>query len=257
MAAGLMAFVLLYVVLYVRQVRAREEAQALLLELESAHHQLQSYAERIQELTIDQERQRMARELHDTLVQGVAGLILKLEAADSHLEGGNIQRGQAVVQQAMQRARETLHDARRAIEALRPVALEQGTLIEALGDEVDRFAAASGIHISYNVDGRPPGLSPEVAQDVLRIVQESLRNVRRHAQASEVQVRLACDAGRFAVTVQDDGLGFDPAGVRGRPGFYGLVGMQERAERAGGSLSVDSAPGRGTTVVLRLEATGA
>ena len=199
----------------------------------------------------------MARELHDTLVQGVAGLILQLEAADSHLEGGNTPRGQAVVQQALQRARETLHDARRAIQALRPVALEQGTLVEAVGNEVDRFAAASGIQIAYNVDGRPPSLSPEVAQDVLRIVQESLRNARRHAQASEVQVRLAGDAGRFAVTIQDDGVGFDPAQVRGRPGFYGLVGMQERAERAGGNLSVDSAPGRGTTVVLRLEGTGA
>jgi NarL family two-component system sensor histidine kinase YdfH len=252
MVAGLLAFVLLYVVLYIRQVRAREEAQALARELEEANAQLQAYAGQVQALTIDQERQRMARELHDTLAQGLAGLVLQLEAADSHLEGSNVPRAQELVQQAMLRARETLHGARRAIQDLRPVALEQGGLVDAIGDEVDRFVATTGVATSFRVDVTQPDLSPEVAQDVLRIIQESLSNVGRHAGASQVQVRLAQGGDGLRVVVQDDGAGFDVAEAFERAGCFGMVGMRERAARAGGSLAVESDPGHGTRVTLKL-----
>jgi len=164
MVGLLFLFVLTYVVLLMRQAEARERAQALLRELEAAHRQLQEYAAKVEELTLSRERERMARELHDTLAQGVAGLILQMEAADSHLESGDPARAQAVVQQAMQRARTTLHDARRAIQALRPAALEQGSLIDALGREVDQFAATTGVRATFEVDASPPDVSPEVAQ---------------------------------------------------------------------------------------------
>jgi NarL family two-component system sensor histidine kinase YdfH len=248
-----LAFVLIYVVLFVRQEQAREQAQALLQELEVAHRQLQEYAAQVEELSVGRERQRMARELHDTLAQGLAGLILQLEAADSHLEGGNPTRAQEVVQQAMQRARTTLHEARRAIQSLRPAALEQGSLIDALGREIDQFAATTGVRTAFEVDAGPPHVSPETAQDILRIVQESLSNVARHAQASHVRVRLAENGhGLAVVVVQDDGVGFDPAEGLERPGCYGVAGMQERARRLGGALRMESAPGEGTSVVLRI-----
>ena len=244
------AFVAVYVVLFVRQAEARKRAQELLLDLEVAHRKLQQYAAQVEELTISRERERMARELHDTLAQGLAGLVLQLEAADSHLENGNPARAQAVVLQAMQRARTTLDEARRAIQALRPAALEQGSLVDAIGREADQFAANTGIRTTLEVDASPPEVSPEMAQDVLRIVQESLTNVSRHAQASHVLVRLARSNGGLQVVVQDDGVGFDPAKVLEQPGRFGLAGMQERARRLGGELWVESERGRGTRIVL-------
>ncbi len=249
----MLAFVLVYVILYNRQVQAREDAQALLQELEEAHRQLKEYADQVEELTISQERQRMARELHDTLAQGLAGLILQLEAVDSHLEAGNQARAQAVVQQAMQRARTTLHEARSAIQALRPAALEQGNLVEALGDEVEQFSATAGIGAAFEVAGAPPRVAPETSLEILRIVQEALSNTARHAQASHVLVRLATGGPGLRVVIKDDGLGFDPAEGLERPGCFGLAGMRERAERIGGTLQVESQVGRGTSVVLSVE----
>ncbi|UCC61816.1 MAG: sensor histidine kinase [Anaerolineae bacterium] len=253
MLAGMAVFVIVYVLLYVRQVEARKRAQEMVQELEIAHRRLQEYAAQVKELTVSQERQRMARELHDTLAQGLAGLILQLEAADSHLENSNPARAQAVVQQAMERARTTLHEARRAIQALRPAELEQGNLIDALGQVIDQFAAQAGVRMTFDVNAGPLVVPPDVAQDVLRIVQESLTNVGRHAQASHVRVRLARQGEGLQIVIEDDGLGFDPAEASTQPGCFGLAGMQERAQRLGGELRVESERGQGTRVVLAVE----
>jgi NarL family two-component system sensor histidine kinase YdfH len=250
--ALVLAFVLVYVVLFGRQAQAREQAQELLRELEAAHRQLQAYADRVEELTISQERERMARELHDTLAQGLAGLILQLEAADSHLDHGDPLQAQEVVQQAMRRARTTLDEARRAIRALRPAVLEYGSLIEALGREVDQFAEGTGVRAVLDVAAGSPDVSPEMAQDILRIVQESLSNVARHAHAGHVLVQLAKTEQGFQVVVKDDGVGFDPAQAWERPDCFGLAGMQERAERLGGALRVESERTQGTTVELHI-----
>jgi NarL family two-component system sensor histidine kinase YdfH len=249
----MLLFVFIYVTLLVRQVEARQQAQRLLRQLEAAHQQLQDYANRIEELTISQERERMARELHDTLAQGLAGLILQLEAADSHLESENLPRAQAVVQQAMQRARTTLDEARRAIQALRPSALEEGDLIHALQREVDQFTATTGVLTTFDVADGLPDLPADPAQNVLRIVQESLTNAARHADASHVLVQVAADAGTLQVIVQDDGVGFDLDEGMERPGCFGLAGMRERAQRIGGELYLETMPGEGTKVVLNIE----
>jgi len=250
---GLMlAFVVIYVLLFVRQVEARERAQALLHELETAHRQLQAYADQVEELTLGRERERMAREFHDTLAQGLAGLILQLEAADSYLENDNPVRAQEIVQQAMQRARTTLDEARRAIQALRPSALERGSLIDALGQAIDQFGATTSVRTTFEVDTRPPGVSQEAAQDILRIVQESLSNVAHHAHADHVLVQLAERDGGLHLVVQDDGVGFDLAEGLERPSCFGLAGMQERASRLGGTLRVESAPEEGTKVTLEI-----
>jgi len=249
--AIMMPFVVIYVALFARQVKARERAQMLLSELEAAHRQLQEYAGQVEELTIIQERERMARELHDTLAQGVAGLIMQLEAVDSHLENEKTVRAQEVVQQAMRRARTTLDEARRAIRALRPAALEQGNLIDALGQVVDKFAAESAVQAAFEVETGPLGVSPEAAQEILRIVQEGLSNAARHAGASHVLVRLAEKEGLLRVVVQDDGVGFEPGEVAA-PDRFGLAGMEERARRLGGALRVKSERGKGTRVTLEV-----
>jgi NarL family two-component system sensor histidine kinase YdfH len=250
--ALVLAFVLIYVVLFQRQAQARERSQELLRELEAAHRQLRAYADQVEALTLSRERERMARELHDTLAQGLAGLILQLEAADSHLESGDAGRAQQVVQGAMRRARSTLDEARRAIQALRPAALEQRSLIDALGREVDQFAERTGVRAVLDVDARPPKVSAGRAQGILRIVQESLSNVARHAEADQVLVRLTGAEEGLRVVIQDDGVGFNPAQAWERSDCFGLAGMRERAERLGGTIRVESGPDQGTTVTLEI-----
>ena len=130
LATALMVFfVVAYVSLYSRQTEARARAQALLSELETAHRELAEYAARVEDLTLAAERQRMARELHDTLAQGLAGLILQLEAANSHLASGRVERAKEILVQAMTRARNTLADARRAIGDLRQGAAVPGRFV--------------------------------------------------------------------------------------------------------------------------------
>jgi NarL family two-component system sensor histidine kinase YdfH len=242
-----LAFTVIYVVLFNRQVEARQRAQALLEELESAHRRLREYADQVEELTLGRERERMGRELHDTLAQGLAGLIMQLEAIDSHLETGGTERARAVLQQAMQRSRTTLHEARRAIQALHASALERGDLAEALRREAESFAATAGVPCRCDVASGSLVVAPERAQEILRIVQESLANAARHARARSVEVRLREDRGELRLVVSDDGVGFDADRMSGG---FGLAGMRERAARLGGTLRVDSRPGAGTTVEL-------
>ena len=151
-------FVGMYVILYTRQAEAREKAQALAAELEKANHQLSEYAAQVEDLTITNERQRMARELHDTLSQGLAGLILQLEAADAHLTNNRKDKAQAIIGNAMEQARATLTDARHAIDDLRQSSAED--LDAALRLEIDRFTNATGIPILFHSDQTPPLPAP-------------------------------------------------------------------------------------------------
>lgn len=244
-------FVLVYVVLFKRQATARERAQALLEELEVAHRQLAEYAGRVEALTLAAERQRLARELHDTLAQGLAGLILQLEAASSHLEEGRAGRAQEILRQAMGRARATLGEARQAIGDLRSESPAVEDLSQALGEATRRFTEATGIPCNLKTD-LPFQLRDSLAGQALRAVTEGLANVARHARASRAEVRLSVENGELEVIVRDDGAGFNLALAAGQAGHYGLLGLSERARLAGGSLEVASAPGAGTTLRLKL-----
>ena len=248
MALPTALFVVVYVVLYGRQAEARARAQALLTELETANRQLTEYANQVEDLTLAAERQRMARELHDTLAQGLAGLILQLEAADLHLSGHHAERAQVILQQAMARARATLADSRRAIDELR--LHSPGDLAATLREEANRFSSATGIPCSVELTAWPR--LPEIIGDhAARAVAEALSNVARHAQATRVVVRLAGDEDWVEVEIRDDGVGFDPA-ITPAAGHYGLLGMRERARLVGGRLEVISAIGSGATLKLRL-----
>ncbi|MFN2283557.1 MAG: sensor histidine kinase [Anaerolineae bacterium] len=250
-APPLTLFVVIYVVLYGRQVEARERAQTLLRDLEAAHRELADYAARVEDLTLAAERQRMARELHDTLAQGVAGLILQLEAVDSHLAAGRTERAQGIVQQAMGRARATLADARQAIGDLRKTQLSAPDLTSALRDETAHFTDATGIPCALDL-ALPDLLSNELCEHVLRAVAEGLTNVARHAQARHVWVSVQEVEDWLVVEVRDDGVGFDPVAALARAGHYGLIGLRERARLVGGTLDIASRPGDGTRLTLRL-----
>lgn len=244
-------FILVYVVMYVRESEARGQAQNLLQELEVANRQLTEYAAQVEDLTLANERQRMARELHDTLAQGLAGLVLQLEAIDSHLSRGNTAKAQSITQQAMDRARSTLADARRAIDDLRSGDLSDIDLETAVREETDRFTAASGIPCKVSI-ALPPSVPEEVSECARRVVNEALANIARYAQARNAAISLQQidHAHALNIEVRDDGMGFDPAQIGA--GHYGLIGLRERVQLIGGTLNIESSPGQGTTLKAQL-----
>ena len=245
-------FVGLVVVLYKRQVEAREQAHQLVAELEQANRQISAYAERVEELTLANERQRMARELHDTLSQDVAGLVLQLEAVNAHLNAGRNARAQAIVQQAMARARSTLRTARAAIDDLR--ARDAGVrLSERLDALCGRFRAEREVACDVTVEaGIWDASLPMALQEHLeRILSEALTNIGKHARATHVTVDVQAKADTLTLRVEDNGVGFEATQLP-QTGHYGLHGLHERARLLGGILRIQSARGAGTTIMLEM-----
>jgi NarL family two-component system sensor histidine kinase YdfH len=240
-------FVSMYVTLYIRQTEARERAQLLADELEAANRQLSEYSARVEDLTIANERQRMARELHDTLSQGLAGLILQLEAVDAHLAGGRAEKARAIITNAMLNARATLADARRAIDDLRRD--NSGDLQELLRFEVARFETATGIPCAYQAHLAGP-VSEAVKETVIRAAAEVLTNIAQHARASGASLSIETTDDSLNITVRDDGQGFDPAQIPA--GHYGLLGLRERIRLSNGTLSIQSAPGKGAAIQISI-----
>ena len=233
-----------------QQARARAQTQKLLQELEQAHRQLADDAIRIEDLTRTAERQRMARELHDTLAQGLAGLILQLEAVKAHLVAEREERALEIVIQAMGRARTTLAAARSAIDDLRTETITPTDLQHALEEEIGRFTAATGIPCTTQFFSLAP--VPEAfGESIMRSVAEGLLNIARHAQASQVWVCVAQHDLELAIEVRDNGRGFDPTAVA-QQGHYGLLGLRERARLLDGQFVLLTAPGEGTTFRLLL-----
>ncbi|HNT53117.1 MAG TPA: sensor histidine kinase [Anaerolineaceae bacterium] len=246
-ALPMVIFVVIYVEMYTRQSNANERAQTLLNELETANRQLTNYAEQVEDLTIAAERQRMARELHDTLSQGLAGLILQLEAANAHLESGRGEKAHQIIQNTMERARTTLAEARRAIDDLRGPAAPACTDI--LQDEVTHFSASTGIPCTLEID-IPRALPASLCDTLQRILAEGLANIAQHARATQSQVIVTAQNGTLQLQIHDNGQGFDPQTVPA--GHYGLIGIRERIELTGGTLEIESGPGQGTQIIARI-----
>lgn len=204
------------------------------------------------------ERQRLAREIHDTLAQGFTSIVMQLEAAEQALESDPRQTA-VHIDRARRTARTNLAEARRTVDALRPQPLEHAALANALHTVADRWHDAhdDDVEVSITVDGEPVAMAPEVDTTVLRITQEALTNIGRHAEASHAVVTLSYLGDLVLLDVQDDGVGFDIAdGERprraGSGGGYGLVAMRERVALLGGELTVESRPGEGTTIAARI-----
>jgi signal transduction histidine kinase len=196
-----------------------------------------------------EERQRLAREIHDTLAQGFAGIAVHLERAEQ-LDPLAGSAAKPHLDLAKSVAREGLEDARRMLAALRPEILTQRALPEALSRVCQEWTRRTGITANFSITGAASPMHPDIELTILRSVQEALTNVGRHAGARTVAVTLSYMEDVLVLDVQDDGRGFVPALAVG--GGYGLAGMRERAERLAGGFSLESVPGEGTTISLTL-----
>lgn len=254
----LILFVIACVLLYIQQGRAHQQDQAFLRELETAHaelktthRRLEEYAIQVEDLTLIAERQRLARELHDTLAQGLVGMTMQLETIDALLLREQYQQARAIVQQAMTRARITLTEARSAIEDLRSETQETPNFLQAVQHEIQRFTAATGIPCTCSLP-ETLQLPATVHEHLVRLVTEGLLNIARHAQATHARVCVTRDQERLVFEIGDDGIGFDPAIAVQQAGHYGLLGLRERARLLQGQLIIFSAPGKGTTIRIQL-----
>lgn len=223
----------------------------------AAHRRLQQYAATVEQLTISRERNRLARELHDTLAHSLSAATVQLEAVRSvwHVDRA---RAQTLLDQTDETIRRGLVEARRAMQRLRASPLEDkgltGALRELAETAAERSGAALQLRMEPNLDGH---VAPAAEQGLYRIAQEALENVVRHAEARNIGVRLEARDGRLVLTVKDDGQGITAAGDEQngqspiRNGL-GILGMKERAGVVGGQLDIDSRPGMGTTVRLAI-----
>ncbi|MBX0326395.1 sensor histidine kinase [Oscillochloris sp. ZM17-4] len=197
------------------------------------------------------ERNRIARELHDTIAQGLTAVTMQIEAAQRAADR-DPERMRARLGRAHVLARETLADVRRSVWALAAPEIPGDDLGAALAEQARRFAERTGLAASYRHSGPPLDLPGERAIQALRIVQEALQNIEKHAGAASVEVGSCSEGGGVQVWVSDDGRGFDPAAPPAGGGGFGLVSLRERARLAGGALEVDSAPGAGARVALHI-----
>jgi signal transduction histidine kinase len=211
-----------------------------------------SLYERSRELSIVEERNRLARELHDSVTQKLFGLTLTAEAAATVIDRDPAE-AKAQLQRLQELTRGAMEELRSLIFELRPPAAESEGLATALRKHVDVLQRVHGHVVELRVEGdAEPAGDGRRAGEVLRIAQEALQNALRHADATRVDVRLDGHDGRLRLAVADDGVGFDPAepGLRARR--LGLTSMEERARALGGTLTIDSRPGAGTTVALEV-----
>jgi len=218
-----------------RQDDQRRKLETALRENAGLHQQLLVQA---REAGVLDERARMAREIHDTIAQGLTGIVTQLEAAEEsrdpkrHLDA------------AAKLARESLSEARRSVQALRPQPLEEARLPEALATVAEGWAALNGVAAAVATTGDPRPLPVDVEATLLRTAQEALANVAKHASATRVGLTLSYMEDQVTLDVRDDGVG----GAAARPGGFGLTSMSERIAGLHGALAIESEPGAGTAV---------
>jgi signal transduction histidine kinase len=230
------------------------DLEAALEENAGLHVQLLTQA---REAGVLDERQRLAREIHDTLAQGLTGIITQLEAAEQAHEDRVVSRRH--VDQALSLARESLTEARRSVQALRPETLEGSRLADAIGDMAARWSVSTSVPLQMETTGRPMPLLVDLEVTLFRVAQEALTNVAKHAVASKVGVTLSYMDDVVLLDVRDDGIGFTPGSAsalsQSAAGHgFGLKGMSQRLRRVGGRLEIESNPGAGTAISARVPA---
>jgi signal transduction histidine kinase len=195
-----------------------------------------------------EERARLAREIHDTLAQGFVGISSQLDAVAMSMPAESTP-ARSYLDLARRMARHSLTEARRSVMDLRASALEGQDLAAAIQSGTLLLTAGSGVELLVNVTGPVTELPEEMEQHLLRIAQEAVTNVLKHAGASRIWVKIHVEARKLYLRIVDDGRGFDQHDVfASRGGHFGLIGMRERAERLGGELHLASHPGEGTQV---------
>ena len=224
------------------RLRAQAALERVNRELELSHERLRALSRRLLEIQ-EEERARLARDLHDDIGQALTALKIQVES----LRGarGAAPSSASRVEDCVDTIQSTLERVRQLSLSLRPPQLDDLGLAAALRSHLDRQARVAGLASHFDAADAPPELSPDTETACFRVAQEAITNVLRHARARNLWVRLYDDAGRLALSVRDDGAGFDVRAVRG----LGLAGMEERTALVGGSLELRAAPGKGTIVL--------
>jgi signal transduction histidine kinase len=229
---------------------AREQSQKQQAELQSAYHQLQTYTAQAEELAILQERNRLARELHDSVTQSLHSATLLAEAGQRVASAGDIERARGYLIRLGEISQQALRQMRLLVYELRPWALSGVGLVGALQQRLDAVERRSGVEVHLSAEEELE-LADRVEEELYRIAMEALNNALKHANPTVVTVTLRKETKHKLVCIElritDDGLGFDPDTKAGEGGM-GLVSMQERIEKLGGELTILSTPGEGTQV---------
>jgi signal transduction histidine kinase len=219
--------------------------------LQAANQQLRHYAGTLETLTVSRERNRMSRELHDTVVHTLSGLSVQLETTRAYVDVDPVT-VKRLLDQSLAAARSGLQETRGALKALRASPLEDLGLIIALRELATMASERGRITLDVALPDQNLVLSPEVEHCLYRIAQEAVENVVHHAHARHLALKLSREARRIELLIQDDGVGFDPSGAQ-PAGHYGMRGMRERAELVGGDLSITSRPNAGVMIRLVIE----
>ena len=232
---------------------ARDESERLLSELRRAHKQLQDYAKQVEELAVLKERNRLARELHDSVTQTLYGATLETETAIRQLKAGKQEEALMVLHELQQDGQQALQEMRLLIYELRPPILEKEGLVLALKSRLEMVGAKAGIEVEFHSDW-PRSLPKDMEEGLYRIAQEALNNVVKHSQASRVILNLSHANNRFSMEIKDDGIGFDVSRSNSAEGYgIGVQGMRERAANIRGTLKLTGLLGKGTSVEVEVQ----
>ncbi len=211
--------------------------------------QLNEFAEQSRQAAILDERNRMARDIHDTLAQGFTGVIVQLEAAEDAIACCRRKEANEHLQRASELARRSLNEARRSVHALRPQALQRGNFWEALKGIIKNTTAGTTLHTRFELRGKLRDLPLGWQENLLHIGQEALTNALKYAHPRNFETHLICNSKELRLELRDDGDGFK---VKDRHDGFGLDGMRERVEQMGGKLKITSSHGKGTKVTVTL-----
>jgi len=215
--------------------------------------QLNEFAEQGQRAAVFEERNRMARDIHDTLAQGFTGVIVQLEAAEDAISFGSRKDADKHLHRAGELARRSLSEARRSVHALRPQALQEYNFWEALKGSIKSTTVGTVLHTTFEAQGKLPELPPPWQENLLHIGQEALTNTLKYAHAHNFKTRITYKAKKLHLELRDDGDGFK---VKDRHDGMGLRGMRERVEQMGGELEITSSRGKGTKISVLLPCNG-
>ena len=225
--------------------RLREQRESL----REANANLTHYASTLEQLTVSRERNRLARELHDTLAHSLTAISVSLETAKAYFDI-NPEQSREMIDISLESTRKGVDETRRALKALRSSDLVDLGLNLAIRKAAESAASRFGLDLELGLQDPMPSLSPDVEQTILRVTQEAIENLTKHSRAKKFSIHLSSN-GLTTLIVADDGVGFDMHS-RETSGHFGLVGMRERAELSGGRLKIESDKGKGTRVVLTI-----
>lgn len=226
----------------------RQRSEQLLTDLQAAHEKLQRYTEQVEELTITEERNRIAREMHDTLGHRLTIAAVQLEGA-SRLIHSNPQKTETIIKTVHEQVKEGLAELRRTVAIMRAPVDEDLPLPQALTRLAVGVKEATGLNLKLEMDDSLPALSSGQRHALFRAAQEGLTNIERHASASEAVIRLIRDSSRVSLVIEDNGIGLNPAGKKEG---LGLTGMRERAGLLNGEFTIQPREGGGTRLIFTL-----